>query len=155
MARLQLDSAQTSVFAALLRLTNALMQKELEMKLITILLFVPIAAFAQTAESRKPVTDAEKVVDASRAGPEFVTKDATLLVRARANGHVSPVFLVRRMMSPAALTRSFCSSSRIVLPVVRPMCRVSEFHICMVASGCLTSRMRWEAAVNSTLGHTS
>ena len=55
------------------------MQKELEMKLITILLFVTIAAFAQTAESRKPVTDAEKVADASRAGPEFVTKDATLL----------------------------------------------------------------------------
>jgi hypothetical protein len=53
------------------------MQKELEMKLITILLFVTIAAFAQTAESRKPVT--EKVADASRAGPEFVTKDATLL----------------------------------------------------------------------------
>jgi hypothetical protein len=79
MTCLQLDSAQTSVFAALLRLTNALMQKELEMKLITILLFVTIAAFAQTPESRKPVTDAEKVADASRAGPEFVTRDATLL----------------------------------------------------------------------------
>jgi hypothetical protein len=58
---------------------NSLMQRELKMKLITILLCVTIAAFAQTAESRKPVTDAEKITDASRAGPEFVIKDATLL----------------------------------------------------------------------------
>ncbi len=49
------------------------------MKLITIVLFAATAAFAQTAESRMPVTDAEKIADALRAGPVFVTKDATLL----------------------------------------------------------------------------
>jgi len=38
-----------------------------------------IAAFAQAAESRMPVTDAEKIADALRAGPLFVTKDATLV----------------------------------------------------------------------------
>ncbi len=49
------------------------------MKLITIVLLAATAAFAQTAESRMPVTDAEKIADALRAGPAFVTKDATLL----------------------------------------------------------------------------
>src|SRR3984893_1357910 len=55
------------------------MQKELEMKLITIVLFATTAAFAQAAKSRMPVTDAEKIADALHAGPAFVTKDATLL----------------------------------------------------------------------------
>src|SRR6202167_6399111 len=55
------------------------MRKELEMKLITVVLFAATAAFAQTAEPRMPVTDAEKIADALRAGPVFVTKDATLL----------------------------------------------------------------------------
>ena len=49
------------------------------MKLNTIVLFATTAAFAQTAESRMPVTDAEKIADALRAGPVFVTKDAALL----------------------------------------------------------------------------
>jgi hypothetical protein len=48
-------------------------------KLITIVLFAATAAFAQTTESRMPVTDAEKIADALRAGPVFITKDATLL----------------------------------------------------------------------------
>jgi hypothetical protein len=55
------------------------MQKEVEMKLSTIVLVAAAAAFAQTAESRMPVTDAEKIADALRAGPPFVTKKATLL----------------------------------------------------------------------------
>jgi hypothetical protein len=55
------------------------MQEEVEMKLITMVLFAVTAAFAQTAEARMPVTDAEKIADALRAGPVFVTKDATLL----------------------------------------------------------------------------
>jgi hypothetical protein len=36
-------------------------------------------AFAQKAGSPLPVTDAEKIADALRAGPTFITKDATLL----------------------------------------------------------------------------
>jgi hypothetical protein len=55
------------------------MRKELEMKPIMIIVFTASAAFAQTAESRMPATDAEKIADALRAGPTFVTKDATLL----------------------------------------------------------------------------
>ncbi len=42
------------------------------MKLITILLCAAAAAFPQATESRMPVTDAEKVADALRAGPVFV-----------------------------------------------------------------------------------
>jgi hypothetical protein len=49
------------------------------MKLIVIAAFAATAAFAQTAQSRMPVTDAEKIADALRAGPAFVTKGATLL----------------------------------------------------------------------------
>ena len=48
------------------------------MKLITACLTVT-AAFPQTVASHLPVTDAEKIADALRAGPIFITKDATLL----------------------------------------------------------------------------
>jgi hypothetical protein len=67
------------LLAARLRLKKALMQKELEVKLITIVLFAATADFAQTAESRMPVTDADRIADGLRAGPAFVTKDAMLL----------------------------------------------------------------------------
>jgi hypothetical protein len=36
-------------------------------------------AFTQKAESHQPVTDAEKIAGALRAGPRFITIDATLL----------------------------------------------------------------------------
>lgn len=147
---------------------NALMQKELEMKLITILLFVTIAAFARTPESQKPVTDAEKVADAARAGPEFVTKDATLLDWPATPGGEYRV--LRKGSSqwtclpglpgsphdePGCFDPVFLQFIKDSIAGRTPNGRVSEFHICMVASGCLTSRMRWEATVNSTLGHTS
>ena len=53
--------------------------KEVGMKLITTAFLTVTAAFAQTPESRIPITDAEKITDALRAGPVFITKDATLL----------------------------------------------------------------------------
>ncbi len=45
---------------------------------ITTLLLGAIALAAQTNE-RLPVTDSEKIADALRAGPKFITKDATIL----------------------------------------------------------------------------
>ena len=45
---------------------------------ITTLLLSGIALAAQTNE-RLPVTDSEKLADALRAGPKFITKDATIL----------------------------------------------------------------------------
>jgi hypothetical protein len=47
------------------------------MKLTTILLLASIAVLAQTA--KLPVTDAEKIADALRAGPPFITRGATIL----------------------------------------------------------------------------
>jgi hypothetical protein len=44
----------------------------------TVLLAAATAAFAKSSD-RLPVTDAEKIADALRAGPKFITKDATLL----------------------------------------------------------------------------
>jgi hypothetical protein len=46
------------------------------MKLIAILL-TAVAAYGQT--SKLPKTDAEKIADALRAGPKFITREATIL----------------------------------------------------------------------------
>src|SRR5580698_6703945 len=48
------------------------------MKLLTTILLTAVTAFPQSSD-RLPVTDAEKVADALRAGPAFITKDATVL----------------------------------------------------------------------------
>jgi hypothetical protein len=148
---------------------NELNAKETVMKKFAFLLLITaVVTYGQTPAPPKPKSDAEKIASAMGAGPKFVTQNATVSTgQARpaatsgfsglgpTGGPVFRVFLKRPTMSPVALTRSFCSSLRTVSPDVRPMRRVSGFHICMVAFGCLTSRMRWEAAMNSTLGHTS
>jgi hypothetical protein len=48
------------------------------MKLLITVLLAVVTAFAQSSD-RLPVTDAEKIADALRAGPKFITKDASLL----------------------------------------------------------------------------
>jgi hypothetical protein len=48
------------------------------MKLLTTVLLTVVAVFAQLSD-RTPMTDAEKIADAMRAGPAFITKDATVL----------------------------------------------------------------------------
>ena len=56
------------------------------MKLITIAFLTVTAGFPQAAGSHLPVTDAEKIADALRAGPTFITKGATLLDWPSASG---------------------------------------------------------------------
>ena len=48
------------------------------MKLLTSVLLTTVTTFAQSSD-RLPVTDAEKIADALRGGPAFITKDATVL----------------------------------------------------------------------------
>jgi hypothetical protein len=48
------------------------------MKLLTSVVLTAVTAIAQSSD-RLPVTDAEKIADALRAGPAFITKDATVL----------------------------------------------------------------------------
>jgi hypothetical protein len=48
------------------------------MKLLTTVVLTVATAFAQSSD-RLPVTDAEKTADALRAGPAFITKDATVI----------------------------------------------------------------------------
>jgi len=48
------------------------------LKLLAIVALTVAAAFAQSSD-RLPVTDAEKIADALRAGPAFIVKNATLL----------------------------------------------------------------------------
>jgi hypothetical protein len=49
------------------------------MKTIVMLILVAATASAQTAMRDAPTTDAEKIADALRAGPDFITRDATIL----------------------------------------------------------------------------
>jgi hypothetical protein len=58
---------------------SGLIRKKAWMKLIAIALLTVNIGLALAAEPRSPVTDAEKIADALRAGPVFITKDATLL----------------------------------------------------------------------------
>jgi len=44
-----------------------------------VFLSLTFIAAGQTTITKQPVTDADKVADALRAGPDFITKDATLL----------------------------------------------------------------------------
>jgi hypothetical protein len=50
-----------------------------EMRLTLLLLLTALATAAQTAPPAHPATDSEKIADALRAGPAFITKDATIL----------------------------------------------------------------------------
>ena len=56
-----------------------LIRKKTWIKLITIAFLTVSTGLAQAAGSGLPTTDAEKIADALRAGPAFITKDATLL----------------------------------------------------------------------------
>jgi len=49
------------------------------MKLSVLCLVATLTASAQGAPQHLPVTDAEKIADALRAGPHFITDDATIL----------------------------------------------------------------------------
>ena len=49
------------------------------MRVITLCLLATFATAAQTVAPALSMTDPEKMADALRAGPKFITKDATLL----------------------------------------------------------------------------
>jgi hypothetical protein len=139
------------------------------MKLFTTVLLTVVAVFAQSSE-RMPVTDAEKIADAMRAGPAFITKDATVLdwpsapggnidffAKDRTNGPVSPLFLGIRTMrstphsreSQGATTQHSCGGCRTALPAARRTLIASASRTCISASG-----NRREMAMSSTLAHT-
>ena len=50
-----------------------------EMKLTVLCLFAALTAGAQSTTQHLPVTDAEKIADALRTGPHFITDHATIL----------------------------------------------------------------------------
>ena len=55
-----------------------MIRAEIAMKLVATLVLTVATAFAQSSD-RLPVTNAEKIGEALRAGPAFITKDATVL----------------------------------------------------------------------------
>jgi hypothetical protein len=115
---------------------NHIIQGDAMSPVVAFILFASsLAVFAQTDTSLKhPVTDQQKLADALRAGPAFVTKDALILdwpaspknpnaeyrafVPAKATGPVSPESPGIRMTSRCVRTRPQCSGSRIASPVV-------------------------------------
>ena len=122
--------------------------KEFGMKLIAITFLTVTAAFAQTAEPRLAITDAEKIADALRAGPVFITKGATLLDwppasggeyrvlrKARTNGPVSRLFPGIRMMNQGASTRYSCTGFRTAWPAGPRALIASASRTCIVAPG--------------------
>jgi hypothetical protein len=65
------------------RWTGSWMAKEFflrcEMRLAVLCLFVALTASAQSTTEHLPVTDAEKIADALRAAPNFITDGATIV----------------------------------------------------------------------------
>jgi hypothetical protein len=55
-----------------------MIRAEIAMKLVATLVLTVATAFAQSSD-RLPVTNADKIGEALRAGPAFITKDATVL----------------------------------------------------------------------------
>ena len=97
----------------------------------TIVLLTVASAVAQSSD-QMPVTDAEKIADAMRGGPAFITKDATLLDwpakpggeyrilrKALTNGPVFRVIHCIHTMSRAASTLFSCAGCRIAMPAAR------------------------------------
>src|SRR5260370_16614034 len=60
------------------RRRTSMIRTNTAIKLLTTVLLTAATAFAQSPD-RLPVTDAEKIADALRAGPAFITKDAAVL----------------------------------------------------------------------------
>ncbi len=56
------------------------------MKVTVLCLFPALTAGAQSTTQHLPVTDAQKIADALRAGPPFITDDATILDRPAKKG---------------------------------------------------------------------
>src|SRR6202789_306447 len=53
--------------------------RRIRMRLMMLCLLMTFATAAQTPAPARSMTDAEKIADALRAGPAFITKDATIL----------------------------------------------------------------------------
>jgi hypothetical protein len=118
-----------------------------------ILLSATLAASAQTAPPDHPSTDAEKIADALRAGPRFITKDATLLdwpttpdgeyrvLRQGTNEWTClPGVPGYPHDEPACFDPTFMQWMKDTLAGRLPHIDRSASHTCMLAHGCPTNR---------------
>jgi hypothetical protein len=137
-------------------------------KFAFLLLFTAVVTSAQMPASRELKSDAEKIASAVQAGPKFVTQNATVIdyptspggeyrvLRAGRNGWTClPGYAAAAHDEPGCFDHVFLQFIKDSMAGLTPNVQASEFHTCTVASGCLTNRTRWEAALNSTSGHTS
>jgi hypothetical protein len=118
------------------------------MKLLRSVLLTAVTALAQSSD-RLPVTDAEKIADALRAGPAFITKDATLLDWPAApggeyqvlrkglrNGPVCRVFPGIITTSQGVSTQYSCGGYRTALPGAHPKLKALASPTCISVHGC-------------------
>ena len=117
------------------------------MKLLTTVLLAAATAFAQSPD-RLPVTDAEKIADALRAGPDSSPRtrlcsigrprleaNTGFFVKAPTNGPVSRVFPGIRTMSQGVSTRCSCNGFKTAWPAVHRALIVSASRTCTLAHG--------------------
>ena|ERR1700723_2182826 len=132
-----------------------------------LILITAVVTYAQTPASRNSKSDEDKIASALQASPKFVTTGATVLDYPTSPGGE---FRVLRAGTnewtylsgapgtthdeAACFDQVFLQFLKDSMAVVRPICRVSESHVCVLANGYLTSYMRWEAGMHSMLGHT-
>jgi hypothetical protein len=134
------------------------------MKLLASVLLTAVTAFAQSSD-RLLVTDTEKIADALRGGPAFITKDATVRDWPSAPG--AEYRLLRKGSnewtclpaipgyshdeSQGASTRYSCAGCRTALPAGRRRLIGSASRACISAPG---NRRMVLRAMNSTLART-
>jgi hypothetical protein len=124
------------------------------MKLAALLLFVTLAATAQTPQAVGPVTDADKIADALKAGPAFITKDATILDWPATKGGeyrvlrkgtsewtCLPAFPGYSHDEPGALMSRSCSGSNKAWPAKSLISTGSGLPICTSVPGSPTSQV--------------
>ena len=137
-------------------------------KVAFVLLITAVVTYAQTPASPKSKSDAEKIASAQQAGPQFVTQNATVLdyptspsgefrvIRAGSNEWTClPGFPGAAHDEPGCFDQVFLQFIKDSVASRTPDVQSVGISYMYGANGYPTSRMRWEAATNSTLGHTS
>jgi hypothetical protein len=137
-------------------------------KFAFLVLITAVVTYGQMPASGKSKSDAEKIASALQAGPKFVTLNAAVLdwptspsgefrvLRTGANGWTClPDFPEGTHDELGCYDQVFLKFFKDSFAGRTPNVQNVGIHIRMVTNGYLTSRMRREAAMNSTLGRIS
>ena len=144
-------------------------RKENSLRSVAFLILITAVTYAQMPASRTPKSDADKIASVMQAGPKFVTQNATVLdwpsspggeFRVLQAGTIAwtclPGIPQGTLDEPGCFDQVFLQFMKDSIAGRTPNVQsVGISYMYTAASGCQTNRMRWEAARNSTLVHTS